>query len=92
MDMVELVKQFGFPIAVAVYFIWDKGRSEKEHKEDLRNIAVKAVQAIDANTEAIKDQTAQSVNNTTALNNNSSILGKVSGILAARGGRNDNGA
>lgn len=91
MDLIELIKQFGFPIAIAIYFIWDKGRTEREHKDDLRNIAVTAIKAIDANTEALKDQTAQDVKNNAAFEANNMLLNKVGGMLTAKGGNNGNG-
>lgn len=91
MELVELVKQFGFPIAVAIYFIWDKGRTEKEHKDDLRNIAVTAIKAIDANTEALNDKKAQDERYITAYEANNVLLNKVSGVLTARGSNNGNG-
>lgn len=82
MDLMTLVQNFGFPIAVAVFFIWMYASQAKEHKQDLKDIAIKSVQAIDAGTEAIKDSTATIEKNSTALN-------RVEVLLSQRGQRND---
>lgn len=82
MDLMTLVQNFGFPIAVAVFFIWMYASQAKEHKQDLKDIAIKSVQAIDAGTEAIKDSTATIEKNSTALN-------RVEVLLSQRGQQND---
>lgn len=82
MDLMTLVQNFGFPIAIAIFFIWMYASQAKEHKQDLKDIAIKSVQAIDAGTEAIKDSTAISERNVTALN-------RVEVILSQRGQQND---
>lgn len=92
MEIGELVKQFGLPAGLLIYFIIQSFFDNREHKKDLRDIATKTVTALDASTEAIKDATAQSVTNTTALNQATSIMSRVEGIFnARRGGRNNNG-
>lgn len=91
MDLVELVKNFGLPTAIAVFFIWRDYQSSKEHKEDLKNIAVKAVTAIDAGTETIKDSIAVIDKNSERLGENTSILNRVEGVLSNRGYNNGNG-
>lgn len=91
MDLVELVKNFGLPTAIAIFFIWRDYQSSKEHKEDLKNIAVKAVTAIDAGTEAIKDSVAVIDKNSERLGENTSILNRVEGVLSNRGYNNGNG-
>jgi hypothetical protein len=91
MDLVELVKNFGLPTAIAIFFIWRDYQSSKEHKEDLKNIAVKAVTAIDAGTEAIKDSVTVIDKNSERLGENTSILNRVEGVLSNRGYNNGNG-
>lgn len=91
MDIVELVKQFGFPIAVAIYFIWQNGRIEREHKNDIRTIATQAIQALEKNTESDKAVTEQLAKNNTALSDSNHILSKVEGILSVRERENGTG-
>lgn len=86
-----LVQNFGFPIAVAIFFIWMYASQAKEHKEDLKNIALKSVQSIDAGTEAIKDSVAVIEKNAERLDENSNILNRVEGVLSSRGYNNGNG-
>lgn len=92
MDVVELIKQFGFPIAVAVYMIWDKGRTEKEHKQDLRELAANAIHALDAGTEALNQQAEQTVRINTALEENNDIINQLKGMLNAQGNNNGGGS
>lgn len=84
MDLMTLVQNFGFPIALAIFFIWMFVTQAKEHKQDLKDIAVKSVQALDAGTEAIKDSTATIEKNNTALN-------RVEVIMSQQKGGNQNG-
>lgn len=84
MDLTALVQNFGFPIATAVFFIWMYASQAKEHKQDLKDIAIKSVQAIDAGTEAIKDSTVTIEKNNTALN-------RVEMVLSQQKGSNGNG-
>ncbi len=84
MDLMTLVQNFGFPIAIAIFFIWMYASQAKEHKQDLKDIAIKSVQAIDAETEAIKDSTSTIEKNSTALN-------RVEVLLSQRGQQNDFG-
>lgn len=91
MDLMTLVQNFGFPIGIAVFFIWMNYKQAKEHKDDLKDIAVKSVQAIDAGTEAIKDSTEQMKVNNSALRNNSDSLGRVESLLSQRGQYNGTG-
>jgi hypothetical protein len=84
MDLSALVQNFGFPVAAAVFFIWMFVSQAKEHKQDLKDIAVKSVQAIDAGTEAIRDSTATIEKNNTALN-------RVEMVLSQQKGSNGNG-
>lgn len=77
MDLSALVQNFGFPVAIAVYFIWRDYQTSKEHKSDLKDIANKAVQAIDKSTDAINDSTS-------AIGKNSHLLERVNGVLLSR--------
>lgn len=85
MDIASLVQNFGLPVAAAVFFIWMYVNQAKEHKQDLKDIAVKSVQSIDAGTEAIRDSTEQIKLNNTALSENSHTLSDVKGVLSSRG-------
>jgi len=89
MDFGALVKDLGFPIAVATFFVWRDYQSSKEHKQDLKDIALKSVQAIDAGTEAVRDSISVIDKNTAALGNNSNIISRIEGVLSRRGYQND---
>lgn len=82
MDFMTLVQNFGLPVATAVFFIWLYVTQAKEHKEDLKNIAVQAVKAADAGTEAIKDATA-------TLEKNNTALSRVEVVLSRREGQSN---
>lgn len=84
MDLVELIKQLGFPIAIAVYFIWQNGKLEKEHKGDIKTIANTAVEAINKNTESDKIVADALVKNNTVIENNGRIISRLEGVLASR--------
>lgn len=89
MDLPTLVQNLGLPIALAVFFIWMYVSQAKEHKQDLKDIAVKSVQAIDAGTDAIKDSTEQIKLNSTRLDENSHSLGEVNVLLSQQRNRNN---
>ena len=89
MDLSALVQNFGFPVAAAVFFIWMFVSQAKEHKADLKDIAIKSVQAIDAGTEAIKDSTEQIKLNNTRLGENSHSLENVNVLLSQQRNRSD---
>lgn len=92
MDLSALVQNFGFPVALAVFFIWMFVQQAKEHKNDLKDIAVKSVVAIDAGTEAIKDSTEQIKTNNDVIGKNSTSLDRVNVLLSnQRGQSNGNG-
>lgn len=85
----ELLKQFGFPIAVAVYFIYQNGKLEKEHKQDIRTIAQQAISALEKNTESDKAVTEQLAKNNTALSDTNHLLSKIEGVFSNRRERNN---
>lgn len=89
MDLSALVQNFGFPVAAAVFFIWMFVSQAKEHKADLKDIAIKSVQAIDAGTEAIKDSTEQIKLNNDRLGENSHSLENVNVLLSQQRNRNN---
>lgn len=89
MDFATLVQNFGLPVALAIFFIWMYVQQAKEHKNDLKDIAVKSVQAIDAGTEAIKDSTEQMKVNNDRLSENSHSLGQVNVLLSQQRNRNN---
>lgn len=82
MDFMTLLQNFGLPVATAAFFIWMFVQQAKEHKDDLRNIAVQAVKTSDAGTEAIKDATA-------ALEKNNTALSRVEVVLSQREGQSN---
>lgn len=90
MDFGALVQSLGLPVATAAFFIWRDYQNSKEHKQDLKDIAIKSVQAIDAGTEAIKDSTEQMKLNNTALSENSNILSVTNSVLSNMKGRQQN--
>lgn len=90
MDLIEATRQFGFPVAIAIYFIWQNGRIEKEHKQDIRTIATAATEALNKNTESDKAVTEQLEKNNTALSDSNHILSEVKGILSVRERNNGN--
>lgn len=89
MDLMTLVQNFGFPIAIAVFFIWMFVSQAKEHKQDLKDIAIKSVQALDAGTEAIKDSTEQMKLNNDVIGKNSTSLDRVNVLLSSQRGQNN---
>lgn len=82
MDFMTLLQNFGLPVATAAFFIWMFVQQAKEHKDDLRNVAVQAVKSADAGTEAIKDATA-------TLEKNNTALSRVEVILSQREGQSN---
>jgi hypothetical protein len=81
MDIGALVNQFGLPVGLAIFFIWREWQSSKEHKADLKDIATKAVQAIDKSTDAINDSVKSITDNSTALRDNTSALNQIKGAM-----------
>jgi len=82
MDFMTLLQNFGLPVATAAFFIYMFVQQAKEHKEDLRNIAVQAVKTADASTEAIKDATV-------TLEKNNTALSRVEVVLSQRKGQSN---
>lgn len=82
MDFMTLLQNFGLPVATAAFFIWLYVQQAKEHKEDLKNIAIQAVKSADAGTEAIKDATA-------TLEKNNTALSRVEVLLSQRKGQSN---
>jgi len=85
MDLSSLVQNFGLPVATAMFFIWMYVSQAKEHKQDLKDIAIKSVLAIDAGTDAIRDSTEQMKLNNAALGDNSRTLAEVRVTMSNRG-------
>lgn len=79
MDIGSLVNQFGLPVGLLLYFIWREYQTNREHKADMRDIAVKAVQALDKSTDAINEGTE----NTRKSND---LMAEIKGVLSAQGG------
>lgn len=86
MDLLTLVQTLGLPVGTAVFFIWRDYQTSKEHKQDLKDFAVKVVTALDGSTEAMKDSTVTIDKNTTALSENSNILSVAKDVLSRQKG------
>ena len=94
MDFGAILDKYGLPVATAAFFIFQYIKQAADHKKDLKEIAVKAVQSIDASTEALKDNVEQSKAVQPVLDKNITVLNRVEGLLLGRGQNNDrqNGA
>lgn len=51
MDLMQLVKDFGLPVALLLYFIWQNASINKEYNSYVKDIAQKAIDAINKSTE-----------------------------------------
>lgn len=51
MDVAPLIKDFGLPVALLVYFIYQNAAISKEYNKYVKDIAQKAVDAINKSTE-----------------------------------------
>jgi len=91
MDFGAILDKYGLPVATAAFFIFQYVKQAADHKKDLKEIAVKAVQSIDANTEAMKDNAEQSNTVKPVLERNVTALNRVEGVLLGRGQNNDSG-
>lgn len=52
MDLSAVVNQFGLPVGLLLYFIWQNYRISQEYNAYIKDIAQKAVDAINKSTEA----------------------------------------
>ena len=46
----EFINTLGFPIAMVVYFIWDKNKSTKELSDQMADTTMKVVDTLNHNT------------------------------------------
>ncbi len=51
MDIAPLIKDFGLPVALLVYFIYQNAAISREYNSYVKDIAQKAVDAINKSTE-----------------------------------------
>jgi hypothetical protein len=51
MDITPLIKDFGLPVALLVYFIWQNSAISREYNNYVKDIAQKTVDAINKSTE-----------------------------------------
>jgi len=51
MDLGAAVKDFGLPVALLLYFIWQNASISKEYNTYVKDIAQKAIDAINKSTE-----------------------------------------
>lgn len=51
MDFMALLQNFGLPVAVAAFFIWQFIQQGKEYVNFVKDIAAKAIDAINKSTE-----------------------------------------
>jgi len=87
MDLLTVVQTLGLPVGTAVFFIWRDYMSTKEHKQDLKDFAIKVVTALDGSTEAIKDSTEQIKLSNSTISENSDILAVANSLLSRQKGR-----
>lgn len=85
-DIGALINQFGLPVALLIYFIWRDYQTNREHKADMRDIAVKAVQALDKSTEVLEREAANTATNTEVIAEAKSLMSEVKGVLSTQGG------
>lgn len=90
MDIVTVVEKFGLAVGLLVYFIWRDYQTSKEHKADMRDIAIKSVQAIDKGTEALNDSTEVIRTNNGVISENTNIINRIKGVLSTRSRSLDN--
>lgn len=86
MDIAEIVSKFGLPTGLLIYFIWRDYQTSKEHKADMREIAIKSVQAIDKSTDAMLESTKAVEEGSQVIRENSDTLNTVKGVLLQKGG------
>jgi len=93
MDIATIVDKFGLPVGLLLYFIWRDYQTSKEHKADLKDVANKAVQAIDKSTDGLNESREVIEKSTLQMSENSNILNRVIGVLSTknRDQRNGNG-
>lgn len=84
MDIGSLVAQFGLPTGLLLYFIWRDYQTSKDHKADIKDIAITSVKAIDRGTDAINDSVDALKHNTAVISENSHTLNDVKGVLSKR--------
>lgn len=51
MEIAPLIKDFGLPVALLLYFIWQNASISREYNSYVKDIAQKAVDAINKSTE-----------------------------------------
>jgi hypothetical protein len=54
MELNSLIKDFGMPTALAVYFIWRDYKTQKEYRVDLKELLLKATDALNKNTDVMQ--------------------------------------
>lgn len=91
MDIASIIDKFGLPVGLLIYFIWQNYQTQKEHKADLKEVANKAIQAIDKSTDAIDESTTAVKANSSQLSDNSRTMNRVIGVLSGRGSQSDGG-
>jgi hypothetical protein len=89
MDFGAILDKYGLPVATAAFFIFQYIKQAADHKKDLKEIAVKAVQSIDASTEALKDNLEAAKTAKDVSERNVTVLNRVEGLLLGRGQKND---
>ena len=58
MDIAQLVEQFGVTIGLLLFFVWKDWKREKEHRDELKDLAENALAVIPKNTEVITNNTS----------------------------------
>lgn len=54
MEFATLIDKYGLPLATAAFFIWQYFKLNKEHKDDIKNIATESTAALNRAADAIE--------------------------------------
>lgn len=66
-SFIDFIQTLGFPIAIAVYLLYDRSKSDQLHKEEM--------------DEMRKEMTENNMKMTEALNNNTNVLSRILEVL-----------
>lgn len=91
MEIATLIERFGLAIGLLIYFIWRDYKTSKEHKDDIRNIAIRTAESIEKSTEAIRDANKVAEKSTKAVSDNTHMLNNVRGVLLSKKGSSNDG-
>ena len=64
---IQFIQTLGFPIAIAVYLLYDRSKSDQLHKEEMDSMR--------------KEMSENNLKMTEALNNNTNVLSRILEVL-----------